>query len=74
MGKWLVSVKNSKNSLIFANLGCLGMFGVKKTKKQLKKANFQAPTPMLYSKSDFTFCVDHQGACCYGKLKKKSEI
>ena len=31
MGKWLISVKNSKNSLIFANFGCFGMFRVKKT-------------------------------------------
>ena len=30
MGKWLISVKNSKNSLIFANFGCFGMFRVKK--------------------------------------------
>ena len=30
MEKWLISVKNSKNSLIFANFGCFGMFRVKK--------------------------------------------
>ena len=30
MGKWMISVKNSKNSLIFANFGCFGMFRVKK--------------------------------------------
>merc|ERR1711947_62821 len=31
MGKWMISVKNSKNSLIFANFGCFCMFRVKKT-------------------------------------------
>jgi len=30
MGKWMISVKNSKNSLIFANFGCFCMFRVKK--------------------------------------------
>ena len=30
MVKWLISVKNSKNSPIFANFGCFGMYRVKK--------------------------------------------
>ena len=51
MGKWMISVKNSKNSLIFANFGCFCMFRVKKQPfrcpKWLKKANFQGPTPMV---------------------------
>ena len=33
MGKWLISVKNSKNSLIFANFGCFEGNGYQDRKK-----------------------------------------
>ena len=61
MGKLLISVKNSKNSLICANFGCFGMFRVKKMmyllSKKVDKAHFQRPIPMVYSKNDFKFWV-----------------
>ena len=49
MHKWLISVKNSKNSLIFANFGCFGMFRAKKedifVSKKAQKGQFSGSHP-----------------------------
>ena len=78
MGKWLISVKNSKNSLIFANFGCFGMFRVKKTtfplSEMAQKGQFSGSHPYgSGAKMTSNFAQDHQGACCYGTLKKKKK-
>ena len=65
IGKQLISVKNSKYSLIFGNFGYFGKCRVKKRcflcPTKLEKANFQRPNPMVYSKTYFEFCVKASG-------------
>jgi hypothetical protein len=43
MGKWMISVKNSKNSLIFANFGCFCMFRVKKNNVSVVRNGSKRP-------------------------------
>ena len=78
MGKWLISVKNSKNSLIFANFGCFGMFRVKKMTFRLseiaQKGQFSGSHP--YGSQQKWLQIlrrTTRGLVAMGHLKKKKK-
>ena len=79
MEKWLISVKNSKNSQIFANFGCFSMLRVKKTtfplSKIAQKDQFSGPHP--YGLKQKWLQILHRttrGLVVLGHLKKKGKF
>ena len=78
MGKWMISVKNSKNSLIFANFGCFCMFRVKKItfplSEMAQKGQFSGSHP--YGSQQKWLQIlrrTTRGLVAMGHLKKKKK-